>query len=234
MHNWLVASVSYFRSGGCPPKNSHSNFPMSPAATSWQLGDEGCNNEDQQRPSVSAFSFGDSAHSCYPEPRGLSATEHWEPGCLALISDIVGQDVNHTSGWQFVRPASSVPLWLVSGQRGREVYMPRLIYARGSVFSALFVGNTLSCSHTVAVCSIMVPHWVNVQLGTLNSSFLLSPPMFSEAYGSQVLSWIYGYMCRKHNTHKTEIPQCCFQACWGYIKIKQMTSLPWMIQIRGS
>lgn len=112
------------------------------------------------------------------------------------------------------------------------------LYARGSswgcVFSALFVGNTLSCSHTVAVCSIMVPHWANVQLGTLNSSFLLSPPMFSEAYGSQVLSWIYGYMCRKHNTHKTEIPQRCFQACWGYIKIKQMTSLPWIRQIRGS
>lgn len=70
-----------------------------------------------------------------------------------------------------------------------------------------------------------------MQLGTLNSSFLLSPPMFSEAYGSQALSWIYGYMCRKHNTHKTEIPQRCFQACWRYIKIKHMTSLPGIIQI---
>lgn len=44
----------------------------------------------------------------------------------------------------------------------RSLYAKAFIYARGSnwgcVFSGLFVGNTLSCSHTVAVCSIMVPH----------------------------------------------------------------------------
>lgn len=190
MHNWLVAHVSYFRSGGCPPKNSHSNFPMSPPATSWQLGDEGCNNEDQQQSSVSALSFGDSAHACYPEPRALSETKRWEPGCFALISDIVGHDVNHTSGWQFVGPASSVPSWLVFGQRGGEVYMPRLLYMQESnwacVFSALFVGNTLSCSHTVAVCSIMVPHWAYVQLGTLNISLFYSlHPCFQKHMGAK-------------------------------------------------
>lgn len=126
MHSWLVAFISYFRSGGCPPKRSHSNFPMSPPATSWQPGDGDCNNE--QRPSVSAFSFGCSAHACCAEPGGLSGTERSERVCFALIKDIAGHDVNCTSRLQFVHPASSVLFWLVFGQRRGLVYTTMLLF----------------------------------------------------------------------------------------------------------
>lgn len=124
LHNAQLAGgfSLIFQVRGLPSKRSHSNFPTSPPASSWQLWDAGCNNEGQQRASVSAFSFGHSAHACLPEPRGLSESERAERLCSALISDIAGQDVNCTSRMQFVRPASSVLSWLVFWQRGGQVY----------------------------------------------------------------------------------------------------------------
>lgn len=129
----------------------------------------GCNNEDQRRgPSVSVFffyiilffSFGDSASACYTEPRGLSETERSQRVCFALISDIVGQDVNCTSGQQFVRPASSVLFtgWCFPGG-GVDKFIRQRFYVckreqlSGCVllFPAHFVGNTQPRSHTVAL-----------------------------------------------------------------------------------
>lgn len=61
MVEWLAALLSYFRSGysrgKCPPEGSQSNFPTSPPASSWQLWDVGCTNEEQQQPTMSAFSL---------------------------------------------------------------------------------------------------------------------------------------------------------------------------------
>lgn len=96
----------------------------------------------------------------------------------------------------------------------------------------LLVGNTV----TVAVWSISVPHWQNVQLGKLNISLFDSfHHVFRNIqYGRQVLSRIYDYMCRKNNNQKTEIPLGHCKACQGCIQIKKMTSLPCIIHIWGS
>lgn len=186
MHSWLVALLSYSRSGGCPPKRSHSNFPMSPPATSWQLGDAGCNNEEQQRPSVSAFSFGHSAQACFPEPRGVSETERSERVCFTLISDIAGQDVNCTSRLQFVRPASSVLSWLVFRQRGGQVYTPPLLYMQKRA-------TTFGGKHTYSSCLVYYGSPLR-KCAAGNAeyfSFWLSPPCFQKHMGAK---FCHGFM----------------------------------------
>lgn len=52
------------RVGGAP-ESSHSNFPTSQPASIWQLWDVGYNNEEQQQPTMSAFSF-----QCSDKPLG--------------------------------------------------------------------------------------------------------------------------------------------------------------------
>lgn len=101
-------------------------------------------------------------------------------------------------------------------------------------FSTFFLKRTVAFTHSSCLIYYGSPLRKCAAGNAEERCFLFSPPMFSETYGSQDLSWIYDYMCRKHNTHKTEIPLCCFQACWGYIKMKQMTSLPSIIHIWGS
>lgn len=145
------------------------------------------------RSSVSAFSFGDSTHACYPEPRGLSETKRSESGCFPLISNSVGRmSTARACGNLCALHPRSLRGWC----SGMERFICRRFYRQEGAtecvcFSARFVWNALSRSHTVAVWSIMVPHWENVQLGMLNSSVFFTLICFQKHMGAKTC---HGFM----------------------------------------
>lgn len=142
----LIFQVRTQAGGECPAESSQPNFPTSPPASPWQLWDVGCNNEEQQQPTVSAFSSW-----CSDKPlgsgrrRGLRGQRWGCQGraCYDLISVIVGHYVNCTSRLQFMHHASSVLSWLVFWKH--SAHFPILYLCRGGQLSMVVFFQHLFC-----------------------------------------------------------------------------------------
>ena len=167
----LIFQVRTQQGGECPPESSQSNFPTSPPARPWQLWDVGCNNEEQQQPTMSAFSS-----RCSDKPLGFGRRRGSAGAkmgsqvldCYDLISVIVGHYVNCTSRLQFLHHASSVLSQLVFGEQG-ALFLKSFIYAgkvsRVCLLYTSLLTFTLSHSYMEVACSTIVCHQENAQLG---------------------------------------------------------------------